>query len=212
MPVVNIFPTKIYRTHFEGFKEVLENMEPRLSQYRSQYDQNNSCIPCDDMYYNIIHNLAFDRGEISRYPELDIVVKFIEEHAKEYWKELGYHDRLIPKVRLLLLGMSYNNGFLMDHLHSPFPINATLYLKIKPGHGKLVLTNPNDAIIMSQPIGDDFSDHSYTVDVEEGDVIIFPGYLRHKFTRNTIDDERLCLAFNIGCEGTDMRRPWGNIE
>jgi len=212
MSVINIFPIKIYKTTFHGYKDVLNNLEPRLDRYRTEYSEDMSCIPCDDVYYNIIHNLAFDRGNINKYPELESAVQLIEEHAKLYWKELGYHDRLIPKVRLLLLGMSYENGFLMDHLHSPYPLNATLYLKIKPGHGKLVLTNPNDAILLSQPIGDSFSDHSYAVEVEEGDIVIFPGYIRHKFTRNTIKDERLCLAFSIGCEGVDLRRLWGEIE
>ncbi len=212
MSIVNIFPTKIYRTHLDGYKDLLNDLEPRLDHYRKEYNQTLSCIDNDILYYNIIHNLAFDRGNINQYPELENVVSIIEKHAAIYWKELGYHERLVPKIRLVLLGLSYENSFLMDHIHSPYPLNAALYLKIKPGHGKLVLTNPNDAIMMSQPISDDYSDHSYTVDVEPGDVIIFPGYLRHKFTRNTIDDERLCLTFNIGCEGTDLRRPWGNIK
>ena len=35
------------------------------------------------------------------------------------------------------------------------------------------------------------------VDVEEGDLLIFPGYLPHKVAKNESDEDRIVISFNV---------------
>jgi uncharacterized protein (TIGR02466 family) len=214
MSVIEIFPVKVYKVKLPNYRAVLKSLEPRLEYFRQNFAKRTTTSTGEDSkktFNNIIHNFAFDNGAVEDYPELTEVVSFIEEHSKIFWKELQYHDRLTPQVKHLQLGMSYENGYLMDHVHVPWPMTASLYLKKPASSGDLVFTNPNDMVMMSQPIGDNYADHYYYNEIEEGDLVIFPGYIRHRFNQNKTTDERLCLAFNIGCKEIDARRPWGTI-
>ena len=35
------------------------------------------------------------------------------------------------------------------------------------------------------------------LEVTEGDLLIFPGYLPHKVARNETDDDRIVISFNV---------------
>ena len=35
------------------------------------------------------------------------------------------------------------------------------------------------------------------IDVEEGDLLLFPGYLPHKVAKNESDDDRIVISFNV---------------
>jgi ectoine hydroxylase-related dioxygenase (phytanoyl-CoA dioxygenase family) len=48
----------------------------------------------------------------------------------------------------------------------------------------------------------------YELEVKTGDVVMFPGYLKHSVKPNTIDKDRLILGFNIGCRGKYWASQW----
>jgi uncharacterized protein (TIGR02466 family) len=201
MSISNIFPVKIYKIKLPNYKEVLAALESRLNNYRNNFDKSQSILNEHNehnQFYNIKHNLTFDKGV--NYPELEDTKKFIAEHAQLYWNELGYSNKLMPTVHNVLINLSYQDSFLMDHIHAPWPIVASIYLKFKDGHGQLMFTSPIDTLLMTQPISDHFSNHYHYNDIEEGDVIIFPGYLRHRFNQNIIEDERICISYYLGSE------------
>jgi hypothetical protein len=94
-----------------------------------------------------------------------------------------------------------------DHLGGPVPISyaAIHYVMFdKNEHVSTVLYNPLEAILKSlQPTTkDQFRPADYRgfqklLDVEEGDIVIFPSYVPHSVMKQVSEKLRITVAFNI---------------
>jgi ectoine hydroxylase-related dioxygenase (phytanoyl-CoA dioxygenase family) len=86
---------------------------------------------------------------------------------------------------------------------------AVLYIDASPEQGTLVIENPLDMILMTQPISPEVKyPMRQEIEVHTGDLVIFPGYLKHSVNPNLTDKERIVLAFNIGCRGKYWASQW----
>jgi ectoine hydroxylase-related dioxygenase (phytanoyl-CoA dioxygenase family) len=64
-------------------------------------------------------------------------------------------------------------------------------------------------VLMSQPIGPNVKyPTGEELEVQSGDLIMFPGYLKHSVRPNTTNRDRLILGFNIGCRGNYWSSQW----
>jgi ectoine hydroxylase-related dioxygenase (phytanoyl-CoA dioxygenase family) len=67
----------------------------------------------------------------------------------------------------------------------------------------MIFENPMSAILRYQPYNglhdkDDYvSAFDTTIEVDEGDLVLFPGYLMHKTEKNMSSENRIILGFNI---------------
>lgn len=94
-----------------------------------------------------------------------------------------------------------------DHLGGPVPISyaAIHYVCFdKDEHLPTVFYNPLESVLKSlQPTTvenfrpADFQSLQKMLDVEEGDVVIFPAYVAHSVAKQTSNKTRLTVAFNL---------------
>jgi uncharacterized protein (TIGR02466 family) len=131
------------------------------------------------------------------------ISNIVLQHARLYWKVLDVDPRLEPRIDQCWSNIHYNKSITIEHSHSLYPIVATLYVKSKKHSGDLVLINPMEYGITHIPYGVAIENKTETsIKVSTGDLVLFPGWIRHKTTENLSDQSRIVLSFNIHYQGT----------
>jgi uncharacterized protein (TIGR02466 family) len=87
-----------------------------------------------------------------------------------------------------------------EHAHGDV-FSGVFYLKAPEESGKLVLQNPaincmwNGCILTSEK--NQFTAESIRIEPVEGNIVLFPSYLRHSVETNNHDEERISISFDL---------------
>ncbi len=87
-------------------------------------------------------------------------------------------------------------GLTLEHSHSYTNFVASCYIKCPPGSGNIEFLNPLEYHLNSFPLNPEEVLYK-EVPVDTNDVIIFPGWLKHRVQPNNTDNERIVLTINI---------------
>lgn len=205
---IKLFPTVVYKNFYNGVDILKESLFSKLdSVFRSTENNNNAFMRQGTLCsYHTASDLHIKYQEETR-----SVVNFVEQCAKEYWEECCYHKGLEPYVFQLWANKTPRGGYIDSHLHGNMPFTAVLYVDASPEQGNLILENPLEMVLMTQPISPDIKyPIGEEITVSSGDLVMFPGYIRHSVKPNTTDTPRLILGFNIGCKGNYWAEQWIN--
>lgn len=200
------FPIKIYKAHFDPIIELKTSMMSKLSTLWEQAAEvSNEITDCvvgrTDCGYVIDPHL-------DRWEETQELIEFLNKHVQTYWEALGYSKTLQPYVHSMWSNRSYERSYIHSHIHSPMPIAGTVYLEVNKDMGNFVLEDPNEMLLRSQPVDDPDAIAEAEIDVAAGDVLMFPGYVRHRTISNKTTTPRITLPFVIGCKGTFATDHW----
>lgn len=209
----SLFPLKIYRDVYpdmDHINHIRDNLFPKFENIFEEAEKNNVGFMQDGTLCSYNDNAQLHR----MFPEeTKEIVAFVEKCAMEYWKECLYFDGLTPFVMQMWANTTPKGGWVQHHLHGSIPFTAVLYIDASPEQGNLFLENPLDMILMSQPIG---TETKYPlgdeIEVNSGDLVLFPGFLKHAVKPNTTDRPRLILGFNLGSRGHYFAGQWGEIK
>jgi uncharacterized protein (TIGR02466 family) len=85
-------------------------------------------------------------------------------------------------------------------------LTGVFYLVNEPGMGDIYFEDPNEDLLGMQPLSDDrrYTNKYATVEVATGDLMIFPGWLKHATHPNTTDQTRIVIPFEISFRGADI--------
>jgi uncharacterized protein (TIGR02466 family) len=114
------------------------------------------------------------------------------ERPKDYYQ---FYDRM-SKVTNSWMNRHYRGGYTAEHCHNSSTFVASCYLKCPPGSGNIEFKNPLEYHLNSWPIHPEEMMY-IEVPVKTGDVLIFPGWLKHRVQPNNTDQERLVMTINI---------------
>lgn len=195
--ITDIFPLKIYKTKYTGDIEALKAaLLPKFeSVFNATVADNQGSMRGDGLCsYNVVRDLF-------TWPEIKPYLDFLNQEAAIYWKELGYYET--GHKIFEMWANKYTTGSFIDvHNHAPIPITASFYLQKSKNSGNIAFENPLSTILKHQPVG--FKNRSayatlfdYEVDVEEGDLVMFPGWLNHKTLPNQDTSDRIIIGTNI---------------
>jgi hypothetical protein len=191
--IKNIFETKIYEAIMPDFdkQETLDKIMPLFNEPSFHI---NSEGAGKSTYWQ-------DTGQLHKHVDISKILNFVLEHAKIYWKELGYKE---PDK--ICIGHSWanntpTNGWIRNHNHLPCPVVGSFYINATPEMGNLIVEHPLSSVLAYQPWKNLSHTESYlnTIEVESqsGKLVLFPGYLNHWVHKNTTSENRIGLAFNI---------------
>ena len=203
---IKLFPTIVHRDFYPRAYELKETLFSKLDTVFADTENNNNVFMKDGTLcsYNSNSYLHVEFAE-----ETKEVVEFVESAAKQYWRECQYHAGLTPFVFQMWANTTPKGGYVEPHLHGNMPFTAVLYVDASPEQGNLILENPLDMVLMTQPISPEVKyPMGEELEVNTGDLILFPGYLKHRVLPNTTDRDRLILGFNIGCQGNYWSSQW----
>ena len=202
---ISLFPIKIYKTRYDQVEEIKKTVFDKLDFWQDVKNNNPQFIRNGNLCSYQVEPSINDTFPEETKHFLDFAVKC----AKEYWKELDYFEGLEPYVLDMWANITPKDGWVNSHLHISMPLNAVLYLDASPEQGNLIIENPNDQLLATQPVNyKETYQFEQEVDVHTGDFIIFPGYIKHKVKPNTTDRPRAILGLNYGCKGFYWASQW----
>lgn len=208
--IVELFPTKIYRNTYPDAYKLKDTVFSKISEIFNNTENNNNQFMQNGTLcsYHVEDNLHKKFSS-----ELSHVTDFIEDCARAYWKENEYYEELSPFVLQMWANSTPRGGSVSSHLHGSIPFTGVLYVDASPEQGNLIIENPNDTLLMSQPINPLAQQlMEYEVKVSTGDLILFPGWMKHRVKPNNTDKPRLILGFNIGSKGKYWTGQWVNND
>lgn len=126
--------------------------------------------------------------------ELHELCNFVEEKADLFWHAYGLSKRYQPYIKESWINVHGQGGKTEPHYHSGSVMSAAYYIQFEPGNGDIKFVNPMEYHMCHEPREDDCD---ITVEIEQFDLIIFPGVLKHSTEPNYIDSERYVLTFNF---------------
>ena len=92
------------------------------------------------------------------------------------------------------------NDFNVIHTHPNCYLSAAYYVKAPKDCGRFQIECPNIARRYAYPEVEkknELNTEVAGIDVKEGDLLIFPGYLPHKVAKNESDEDRIVISFNV---------------
>ncbi len=194
--ILNLFSLPVYKTNLLDQVDVInleDNLQTELSRSSAQVSalEKNGGVSTYETNCNL--HLEEYAKSIS-----DLVLL----HAKLYWKILDVDPRLEPKIDQSWSNIHYNKSVTLEHSHSLYPMVATLYVKAEKNSGDLILINPMEYGLTHIPYGVPIENKTETsIKISTGDLVLFPGWVRHKTMENLSGQPRIVMSFNITYQG-----------
>jgi uncharacterized protein (TIGR02466 family) len=118
--------------------------------------------------------------------------------VNSFWKELNY--RGIPIQCFTLITEFKQNSYIDVHCHAPADLVATFYLKKPKDSSNIMVVDPNADLLYYQPNNLDYENYAdwfhEELQIEEGDLVLFPGYLKHLTKPTITQEDRIIIATN----------------
>ena len=92
------------------------------------------------------------------------------------------------------------NDFNVIHTHPNCYLSAAYYVKAPNNCGKFEIEHPNIAKKYAFPeieTKNELNLEVASIEIKEGDLLLFPSYLPHKVSQNFSDEDRIVISFNV---------------
>jgi uncharacterized protein (TIGR02466 family) len=194
LEILKLFPESVFKYKFEKF----ENFNPELSKYIYNLNQSDE-TGITRSNKGGWHSKDFDLRDGN-----SIQVKFaleIQKYILNTFRELGWKtENKKIQIQSMWAIINKKDDFNVIHSHPNCLLSAAYYVKAPKDCGKFQIENPNSIKKHISPEIVNKNEHNVLlagIEINEGDLIIFPGYLPHKVERNKSDEDRIVISFNV---------------
>ena len=192
--IYNLFPQPIFIYKLKNYKEHNSNLIPYI--YKMQEldieGENKS-------NFGGWHSKPFDlkeKGSIQNNFLNDISECIFDSFLNYGWKV----DPKKIRIREMWAIINKKNDFNIEHTHPNSYLSAAYYVKTPKNCGKFIATNPNAISKNYYPAiekATQYNQKNSGIEVEEGNLLLFPAHLPHKVERNMSDEDRIVISFNV---------------
>lgn len=161
----------------------------------------------DHLFSLVEHNSKVEKGDAISTVSVDQNLQphtWLELEKFQMW--LGAKIADIRRAHQFVIGYSEvtqswcnkhgRGGETLEHTHTFGTFVASCYLKCPPNSGNIEFKDPLEYHMSSWPVIPEVSLYR-EIQVKTNDVIIFPGWLKHRVQASQSDEERLVMTFNI---------------
>ena len=136
---------------------------------------------------------------LSHYPIIQEFNRAIKIEVDSFWKELNYVG--FPSQLFTLIVEYKYNSYIDIHSHAPVALVSTFYLKKPKGSSNMIVVDPNADVLHYQPYALDTANYAdwfhQELQVEEGDLVLFAGYVKHLIKPTMTQEDRTIIATNF---------------
>ena len=132
--------------------------------------------------------------------ELQPLIRFIDDTIALVKVYLDIDDRFDLRVSTMWLNINGKGSYNTPHIHGNTFFGGVYYVKTHEGCGQIQFHEPSNIREYHCPPYARNTPRNCFVQqcaAESGRLCIFPAYLPHEVTENTVDEERISIAFNI---------------
>jgi len=136
---------------------------------------------------------------IHRMPAFAPLVSLIDRAAMGAMSFLAVRHRS-ASITGMWANINPPGGRNSGHTHPNNFLSGVYYVETPSGEGKIEFADPRpQAEVMMPPVseGNRFNGNTITKDVQSGQLILFPAWLRHSVPVNRSNAERVSIAFNL---------------
>ena len=192
--ILKLFPETIFKYKFENF----ENFNQELKKYIYELQKK------DKHGLKKSNQGGWHSPEFSLKEPNSIQNKFalaLHKYIVNTFQNLGWKIEN-KNIRIMEMWAIINKkkDFNITHTHPNSFLSAAYYVQASKNCGKFKVKNPNTTKEYYYP---EINEHNELnamtagLDIMEGDLLIFPGYLPHSVTENKSDKDRIVISFNI---------------
>lgn len=194
--IKNLFSLPIYLDNLS------ENIDIQALEADLRQDLGSASMDKSPLEHNGGKSTYASNADLHKKPIMSKLNDIILEKTKIYHEIMDYDSGLTPVIDQCWSNIHHEGSFTSVHSHSLMPIVATFYVNAYPGCGELIFTNPMEYALTHYPYKVDIEDKIYTrVEVKTGDLILFPGVIRHSTGENYSGHDRIVLSYNFRFEG-----------
>ena len=194
LEILKLFPESIFKYKFKKFKEV----NPELSKYIYKLNTEDS-VGINRSNKGGWHSKNFQLTDTNsiQYKFALRLQKYIADAFQKFgWKIENKNIRISEMWAII----NKENDFNVLHIHPNCYLSSAYYVKAKKNCGKFEIENPNLAKRHSFPeiaFINELNIEVASIDVSEGDLLLFPSYLPHKVGKNESGEDRIVISFNV---------------
>ena len=192
--VLKFFPEPVFKFQFKNFR----NFNIELARYiYSLYEEDNKGV--DRSNRGGWHSKTFEMNDKD-----SIQFKFaleLQKYILKTFQNLGWKtENQNIRIREMWAIINKKEDFNVVHTHPNSCLSAAYYVKAPIKCGRFQIESLNIAKRHSSPLlanQNELNINVAGIEVTEGDLLIFPGYLPHKVARNEADEDRIVISFNV---------------
>ena len=195
LEILKLFPEPVLKYKFENFND----FNKELSNYiynLYENDKENKIIKSNEGGWHSPDFQISQKDTIQNRFALALQEYILNACISLGWKTENKQIRITSMWSII----NKKGDFNVAHTHPNSFLSSAYYVKAPNNCGKFQVENPNQAkrywypeVKSKNEINKDF----ISLDVEEGDLLLFPGYLSHKVSVNESDEDRIVISFNV---------------
>ena len=125
----------------------------------------------------------------------------VQEYVLNCFQNMGWKikDKNI-RIKEMWAIINKNENFNVIHIHPNCYLSSAYYVKASKDCGEFIAENPNLAKRYVYPEivnKNELNVETARINIEEGDLLLFPSYLPHKVGKNKSGDDRIVISFNV---------------
>jgi uncharacterized protein (TIGR02466 family) len=201
----SLFNVDIYKISYPNLQEVVDLCDSdyvRSIPYDTYYSKFLDAENETTVKSNLFHWKKDNQPQAHAHPVFADICKFVETHAKIYWDSIDYFPETLPKIFQSWINISDTNSSFPMHNHGLAGLSAVLYLNASSNQGNIVFESPFELVLGQIPYLHTRKNLTQEVDISTGDLVIFPGWLKHKVKPNLTNTPRIAFVMNLNGSGS----------
>jgi uncharacterized protein (TIGR02466 family) len=193
--VLLFFPEPIFKYKFEDYENFNKDLKTYI--YNLQKESSEGQIKSNRGGWHSPNFTLTDKSSIQFKFALEIQKYILKSFQKLGWKTENTNITITSMWAII----NKKNDFNVLHTHPNSYLSAAYYVSAPKNCGRFHIENSNLARRHSYPKikqNNELNAMVAGLDINEGDLLIFPGYLPHKVAMNESDQDRIVISFNVG--------------
>ena len=195
-PEVSLFfPEPIFKYKFENYEDFNNGL--KLYIYELQKESSSGQIKSNRGGWHSKNFRLTDKNSIQFKFGIELQKYILRTFQTLGWKT----ENKNISINSMWAIINKKNDFNVIHTHPNSYLSAAYYVSAPKNCGKFQIENLNIAKRHSYPEilkNNELNAQVAGIEVAEGDLLIFPGYLPHKVAMNESDEDRIVVSFNVG--------------
>ena len=194
--ILKIFPEPVFKYKLDDFEKLNEELSKYI--YKLQVEDKDGINKSNKGGW---HSPNFNLSNIN-----SIQYKFglkLQEYILDAFQNFGWKiQNKNIKIKEMWAIINKKEDFNVLHTHPNCFLSAAYYVKAPKNCGKFEIENPNLAKRYAHPEIANQNELNFeviSIDINEGDLLLFPSYLPHKVESNKSSKDRIVISFNIDC-------------
>ena len=192
--ILKFFPEAVLKFKFEEFKAYNNQLADYI--YNLQKEDKNGVNRSNKGGWHSKDFILKDKNSIQFKFSMELQKYILSSFQHFGWKT----EKMGIRIREMWAIINKRDDFNVTHTHPNCYLSSAYYVRAPENCGKFLVENPNSAKNYFFPeIANinELNTHAAGLDINEGDLLIFPGYLPHKVAKNNSSKDRIVISFNV---------------